>query len=60
MVVFMIVGKTEPLYEIEVGKTGVEGGEDITYLHQFILYSSLDMINNGALWSNSATLVYSV
>lgn len=54
MVVFMIVGKSEPLYELEYGRQG-ESTEDVAYLHEFILYSSLDMINNAALWSNSAT-----
>lgn len=51
----MIVGKTEPLYELEYGRSQVETSEDVAYLHQFILYSSLDMINNAALWANSAT-----
>lgn len=55
MVVFMIVGKTEPLYELEHGRQQGEGLDDVAYLHEFILYSSLDMINNAALWSNSAT-----
>jgi hypothetical protein len=55
MVVFMIVGKTEPIFELEVGKIGDGSAEDVAYLHEFILYASLDMINSSALWSNSAT-----
>jgi hypothetical protein len=54
MVVFMIVGKSEPLYELEFGKTGAEGSDELAYLHQFILFSSLDMINS-AMWVNSST-----
>jgi hypothetical protein len=53
MVVFMIVGKSEPLYEAELGSTGKD---DLTYLHQFILHSSLDMIDN-SMWINNATYV---
>ena len=51
MVVFMIVGKGEPLYEAELGSTGKD---DLAYLHQFILHSSLDLVDN-AMWSNNAT-----
>jgi len=56
MVVFMIVGKSEPLYEIEINKSAAEGTDELAYLHQFILFSSLDMINS-SMWTNSATLV---
>lgn len=52
MVLFMIVDKSEPLFEIEIGKT-VEGSDDLSYLHQFVLYSSLDMVNSN-MWTNSA------
>jgi hypothetical protein len=51
MVVFMIVGKNEPLFEIELGSTG---RDDLAYLHQFILHSSLDMIDN-SMWVNGST-----
>ena len=51
MVVFMIVGKNEPLFEIELGSTG---RDDLAYLHQFILHSSLDMIDN-TMWVNGST-----
>lgn len=51
MVVFMIIGKGEPLYEAELGSNN---RDDMAYLHQFILHSSLDMVEN-AMWQNSAT-----
>jgi hypothetical protein len=54
MVVFLIVGKNEPLFELEVGKAMTESGDDLAYLHQFILYSSLDMVNS-TMWTNNAT-----
>lgn len=54
MVVFMVVGKTEPLYEIEIGKSIGEGTDELAYLHQFIMFSSLDMINS-LMWTNNAT-----
>ena len=54
MVVFMIVGKNEPLYEIEFAKTASDGTDELAYLHQFILYSSLDMINS-SMWTNNST-----
>ncbi len=50
----MIVGKSEPLYEIEFGKTASEATDELAHLHQFILFSSLDMINS-SMWSNSST-----
>ncbi len=54
MVVFMIVGNSEPLYELEVGKTVGDINDELAYLHQFILFSSLDMINS-VMWTNNAT-----
>lgn len=54
MVVFMIIGKTEPLFEIEFGKAVGDVADELAYLHQFILYSSLDMTNS-AMWTNNST-----
>lgn len=55
MVVFMIVGKNEPLYELEIGGKSIgDISDELSYLHQFIMFSSLDLINN-AVWTNSAT-----
>ena len=53
MVVFVIVGKSDPLYEVELGSNGKE---DLAYLSQFILHSSLDMVDN-LMWTNSSTYV---
>eukprot|EP01041_Mallomonas_annulata_P007638 gene7638-15631_t len=52
MVVFMIVGRSDPVYEIDLGSNK----DDLAYLHQFILHSSLDLIEN-AMWINSATFL---
>ena len=52
---FMIVGKNEPIYEAEIG---AQGADELAYLHQFILHSSLDMIQ-GAMFTNNATYVCS-
>lgn len=52
MVVFMIVGKTEPLYEADIGAES----DELSYLHQFILHSSLDLINT-AMWTNNTTFL---
>lgn len=54
MVVFMIVDKNEPIFEVEVAKAAGDVADELAYLHQFILYSSLDMINS-AMWTNNAT-----
>jgi hypothetical protein len=51
MVVFVLVGKSDPLYEVELGGSGKE---DLAYLSQFILHSSLDMVD-GLMWTNSST-----
>lgn len=55
MVVLMIINKNEPIFEIELAKsTSADISDELAYLHQFILYSSLDMINS-AMWTNNAT-----
>jgi hypothetical protein len=55
MVVFMIVSKNEPVFEIELSKSGTPDViDELAYLHQFVLFSSLDMINS-AMWTNNAT-----
>lgn len=55
---FMIVGKNEPLYELDIGSTARVTGENenIRYLHQFTMFSSLDMINS-TMWTNNATFL---
>ncbi|KAJ1412980.1 trafficking protein particle complex subunit 2 putat [Ochromonadaceae sp. CCMP2298] len=60
MVVFMIVGKNEPIFEMEVARaTGDAQNDELAYLHQFILYSSLDLINS-AMWTNNAIFLRTV
>ena len=58
VVIFAIIGKSEPLYEAEIVPAG-PGEEELAYLHQFILHASLDMVQS-AMWSNNATLVSSI
>lgn len=53
---FLIVGKSEPLYEAELGGSGEN---ELAYMHQFILHSSLDMIQS-AMWNNNATFLRTV
>jgi hypothetical protein len=53
----MIVSKSEPIFEMEISRAtmGAMGdiNDELAYLHQFILYSSLDLINS-AMWTNNA------
>ena len=51
----MIVGKSEPLYEADIGASN----DDLSYLHQFILHSSLDMLNI-VVWNNSSTYLKNI
>lgn len=50
MVVFVIMGKTEPVYELDA----LDEHDELAYLHQFILHASLDMLYS-VMWSNNAT-----
>lgn len=56
MAVFMIVGANNPIYEAELG--GI-GRDDLAYLHQFILHSSLDQFE-GIQWTNNATFLRAI
>ena len=67
--VFAIVGKSEPLYELELSPPSVKGTssghggavvsqEELAYLHQFVLHSSLDMVQS-SMWSNQSKYVIS-
>ena len=55
MVVFMIVGKSEPLYEADIGAAT----DDLSYLYQFILHSSLDMLHT-VVWNNPSTYLKNI
>ena len=55
VVIFAIIGKSEPLYEAEILPAAAGAGEEeLAYLHQFILHASLDMVQS-AMWSNNST-----
>jgi len=47
----MIVGRSDPLYEVDLGSNGKD---ELAYLHQFILHSSLDLVEN-SMWTNNST-----
>jgi len=49
---FMIV-RTDPIYEAALAGEG-SAGDELAYLHQFILHSSLDLVKS-AMESSSAT-----
>ena len=51
MVVFMIVVKNEPIFEADFGSAATD--DDLSYLHQFILHSSLDVLQTNAIWLNN-------
>jgi len=61
MVLFTILGQSEPLYEAEIGEAapGLSAQGELAYLRQFVLHSSLDMIQN-AMWNNNATFLRTV
>ena len=54
MVVLMIVGKHQPIYEAEF--TTSTGKDELAYLHQFIVHAALDMVEN-VQWTNSSTFL---
>lgn len=65
MVVFMIVGKSNPLYELTLtppasavatnnNSSNADQLSELAYLHQFILHSSLDMVQT-SMWLNNST-----
>lgn len=67
--VYAIIGKSsEPLYELELSPTSSSGSgghgtvsasasqEELAYLHQFVLHSSLDMVQS-SMWSNTSKYV---
>eukprot|EP00903_Cladosiphon_okamuranus_P006005 g5925.t1 len=63
MSVFMIVGRSEPLYEADLTSVGnnssgggarASAGEESAHLNQFIVHSALDMVDRKQ-WSTPAT-----
>ena len=54
LLLFVIVGKNEPLYEAEFHKTGTPGSSDsVTRQNYFVLHSALDLVEKAA-WTNNA------
>jgi Sedlin, N-terminal conserved region len=54
LLLFVIVGKNEPLYEAEFHKTGTAGSSDsVTRQNYFVLHSSLDLVEKAA-WTTNA------
>jgi hypothetical protein len=54
---FVIVGKNEPLYEAEFQKAGVTGNPDpVTRENYFVLHSALDLVEKAAWATNNMYL----
>ena len=56
---FVIVGKNEPLYEAEIYKSGpgvATAGESVTRQNYFVLHSSLDLVDKAAWTTNNMYL----
>ncbi|OEU09355.1 putative spondyloepiphyseal dysplasia [Fragilariopsis cylindrus CCMP1102] len=53
VLLFLIVGKNEPLYEAEITKRGISGNTDTSVARQsyFVVHSSLDLVDR-ATWSS--------
>ena len=49
---FMIVGKEQPLYELDMSGRR----EDVARMAQYVLHASLDMVDVN-VWTTTATLV---
>ena len=57
LLLFVIVGKNEPLYEAEFVKAGAVGSSDsVTRQNYFVLHSALDLVEKAAWTSNSMYL----
>lgn len=54
---FVIVGKNEPLYEAEFQKAGAPGNPDpVTRENYFVLHSALDLVEKAAWATNNMYL----
>lgn len=58
LLLFVIVGKNEPLYEAEFHKTGVTAGgsDSATRQNYFVLHSALDLVEKAAWTTNNMYL----
>lgn len=56
-ILFVIVGKNEPLFEAEIDTTGASGGNDLsTRQNYFVLHSSLDLVEKTSWTTNNMYL----
>mmetsp|Transcript_18627 Transcript_18627/g.26513 ORF Transcript_18627/g.26513 Transcript_18627/m.26513 type:complete len:139 (+) Transcript_18627:198-614(+) len=56
-ILFVIVGKNEPLFEAEIDTTGASGGNDLsTRQNYFVLHSSLDLVDKSSWTTNNMYL----
>ncbi|KAL7499221.1 hypothetical protein ACHAWT_010141 [Skeletonema menzelii] len=56
-ILFVIVGKNEPLFEAEIDTTGASGGNDLsTRQNYFVLHSSLDLVEKSSWTTNNMYL----
>mmetsp|Transcript_4493 Transcript_4493/g.5202 ORF Transcript_4493/g.5202 Transcript_4493/m.5202 type:complete len:141 (-) Transcript_4493:86-508(-) len=57
VLLFVIVGKNEPLYEAEFHKSGTTGSSDsVTRQNYFVLHSALDLVEKAAWTTNQMYL----
>lgn len=54
--IFVIVGSREPLFEAEFGSAASQGQSRDSHLNQFILHSSLDLVEKAAWTTNAMNL----
>ena len=56
-ILFVIVGKNEPLFEAEIDTTGASAGNDLsTRQNYFVLHSSLDLVEKSSWTTNNMYL----
>mmetsp|Transcript_20646 Transcript_20646/g.26637 ORF Transcript_20646/g.26637 Transcript_20646/m.26637 type:complete len:140 (+) Transcript_20646:62-481(+) len=55
-ILFVIVGRNEPLYEAEFNKRGVTSSDASTRQNYFVLHSALDLVEKTAWTTNSMYL----
>ena len=60
VLLFIIVGQNEPLYEAEIHKRGAAGNSDaVARQNYFVIHSALDLVDKSA-WStqNVSSIMY--
>jgi hypothetical protein len=56
LLLFVIVGKNEPLYEAEFHKSGAGASDSVTRQNYFVLHSALDLVEKAAWTTNNMYL----